>query len=77
MGTAVVATLLSSRTAHLLEAGYEPQAAQVGGMTWGFWFGLALSVVVLGLLLRLPSRPATTPDGATPDGLLVATPTQP
>jgi DHA2 family lincomycin resistance protein-like MFS transporter len=60
LGTAVVATLLAWRTTHLLEQGEGPLAAQVGGMTAGFWFGVALTVVVLGLLLRLPNRPDPT-----------------
>jgi len=67
MGTAIVATLMASRTAHLLEEGESPLAAQVGGMTSGFWFGVALTAVVLGLLLRLPKRPATPPHGPAPD----------
>ena len=58
MGTAIVATLLTWRTTHLLDVGEGPLAAQVGGMTAGFWFGVGLTVVVLGLLLRLPNRPA-------------------
>ena len=58
MGTAIVATLLTWRTTHLLDQGESPLAAQVGGMTAGFWFGVGLTVVVLGLLLRLPNRPA-------------------
>ena len=67
MGTAIVATLLATRTTQLLEQGVEPHAAQVGGMTWGFWFGVALTVLVFGLLLRLPNRAATPPHGAVPD----------
>jgi DHA2 family lincomycin resistance protein-like MFS transporter len=67
MGTAIVATLISSRTAHLLEQGEDPLAAQVDGMTWGFWFGVALTAIVLGLLLRLPNRSATPPHGSAPD----------
>ena len=60
LGTAIVATLLAWRTTHLLDQGADPLTAQVGGMTAGFWFGVALTTVVLGLLLRLPNRPATT-----------------
>lgn len=67
MGTAIVATLIAWRTTHLLEQGEDAVAAQVGGMTAGFWFGVALTVVVLGLLLRLPNRSATPPHGAAPD----------
>ena len=59
VGTAVVATLMASRTTQLLEQGDNPQVAQVGGMAWGFWFGVALAVVVLALLLRLPNRSVT------------------
>ena len=58
MGTAIVATLISWRTTHLLGQGDKPLAAQVAGMTAGFWFGVALTVIVLGLLLRLPNRAA-------------------
>lgn len=67
MGTAIVATLISWRTTHLLEQGEGPVAAQVGGMTAGFWFGVALTAVVLGLLLRLPKRATPPPHAATPD----------
>ena len=58
LGTAVVATLLTWRTTALLEQGDSPLEAQVGGMTAGFWFGVALTAVVLGLLFRLPNRPS-------------------
>jgi DHA2 family lincomycin resistance protein-like MFS transporter len=61
LGTAIVATLLAWRTTHLLEQGESPLAAQVGGMTAGFWFGVALTTVVLGLLFRLPNRPTPMP----------------
>src|SRR4029079_6257241 len=54
LGTAVVATLLTWRTTALLEQGASPLEAQVGGMTAGFWFGVALTLVVFGLLFRLP-----------------------
>jgi DHA2 family lincomycin resistance protein-like MFS transporter len=67
MGTAVVATLISWRTTHLLADGEDAVAAQVGGMTAGFWFGVVLTAVVLGLLLRLPNRAATPPSGAGSD----------
>jgi DHA2 family lincomycin resistance protein-like MFS transporter len=72
MGTAVVATLISLRTTHLLEQGDEPLSAQVGGMTAGFWFGVALTTVVLGLLLRLPNRAATPQPGPAPEAQLPA-----
>jgi DHA2 family lincomycin resistance protein-like MFS transporter len=60
LGTALVATLLAWRTNDLLDRGVGPLEAQVGGMTAGFWFGVALTAVVLGLLLRLPNRPDPT-----------------
>jgi DHA2 family lincomycin resistance protein-like MFS transporter len=72
MGTAVVATLISLRTTHLLEQGEDPLAAQVGGMTAGFWFGVALTTVVLGLLLRLPNRAAAPAHAPAPDAQLPA-----
>ncbi len=67
LGTAIVATLLAWRTNHLLDQGEGPLTAQVGGMTAGLWFGVALTAVVLGLLLRLPNRPAPTPPRPTAD----------
>ena len=67
MGTATVATLMAARTTDLLEQGEDPLTAQVGGMTAGFWFGVALTVVVLVLLLRLPNRAATPPHDPAPD----------
>jgi DHA2 family lincomycin resistance protein-like MFS transporter len=67
LGTAIVATLLSWRTTELLEQGDDPLTAQVGGMSAGFWFGVVLTAIVLGLLLRLPNRPAATPQQPTPD----------
>jgi hypothetical protein len=36
-------------------------------MAAGFWFGVALTTVVLGLLLRLPNRSATPPQAAAID----------
>lgn len=57
MGVAVVATLMSKRTAALIEQGQDAATAQVGGMTWAFGFGAALSVVVLALLAQMPNRP--------------------
>ncbi|GCD89923.1 MDR family MFS transporter [Nocardioides sp. LS1] len=56
MGTAIVATLIAWRTTHLLGQGDDPLTAQVGGMTAGFWFGVALTTLVFGLLLKLPNR---------------------
>jgi DHA2 family lincomycin resistance protein-like MFS transporter len=67
LGTAIVATLLAWRTTHLLEQGDEPLAAQVGGMTAGFWFGVGLTLVVLALLFRLPNRPAPAPEQPAAD----------
>ena len=67
MGVAIVATLVASRSTHLLEQGDDRMTADVGGMAWGFWFGLALTAVVFGLLLRLPNRATTPPHGAAPD----------
>ena len=67
LGTAIVATLLAWRTTHLLEQGEGPLAAQVGGMTAGFWFGVGLTLVVLALLFRLPNRPAPAPQQPAAD----------
>jgi DHA2 family lincomycin resistance protein-like MFS transporter len=67
MGVAVVATLMSTRTTHLLGEGKDPVTAQVGGFAWAFAFGAVLGVVMLLLLTRLPNRPATPPHGAAPD----------
>ena len=47
MGTAIVATLMASRTPNSSTGEGPARSAQVGGMTGGFWFGLALAVVVL------------------------------
>jgi MFS transporter, DHA2 family, lincomycin resistance protein len=66
MGTAIVATLVASRTARQLHQGEDPLTAQVGGMTGGFWFGVALSAVVLCLLLRLPNRSSHADETTTP-----------
>lgn len=67
LGTAIVATLLAWRTTHLLDRGEDPMTAQVGGMSAGFWFGVLLTAVVLGLLLRLPNRSSPTPHVPTAD----------
>ncbi|MFC4785265.1 MDR family MFS transporter [Nocardioides sp. MAHUQ-72] len=72
MGTAVVATLIALRTTHLLEQGEDVLSAQVGGMTAGFWFGVALTAVVLDLLLRLPNRAAVPAPAPAPDAQLPA-----
>jgi DHA2 family lincomycin resistance protein-like MFS transporter len=73
MGTAIVATLLAARTTHLLNEGEDPLSAQVGGMTAGFWFGVALTALVFCLLLRLPNRAAIPPQGEAPDEHVPAT----
>lgn len=57
MGVAIVATLMSTRTTALLAQGVDAPTAQVGGMTWAFGFGAALSLLVLFLLSRMPNRP--------------------
>jgi DHA2 family lincomycin resistance protein-like MFS transporter len=74
MGTAIVATLMASRTTHLLEHGASERSAQVGGMTWGFAFGLALAVVVLALLSRMPNRGAPSPHAEPQEEQLSAQP---
>jgi len=67
MGVAIVATLMSTRTSQLVEDGNDLVTAQVGGFAWAFAFGAVLAVLMIFLLSRLPSRPATSPHGAAPD----------
>jgi DHA2 family lincomycin resistance protein-like MFS transporter len=57
VGTALVVTVLSSRSADLARGGADPLHAMVGGMQWAFGVGAVLSLAVVGLALLLPRRP--------------------
>ena len=67
-GTALVITLLTTRTEDRLADGVAPLAASIDGYQLAFLVSAAISVVVVALVLRLPNRPAEEP-GAEPDPL--------
>jgi DHA2 family lincomycin resistance protein-like MFS transporter len=56
MGTALVVTIMTSRTTTLVGEGLGPVAAQLQGLRWAFAVGAALCVVVVGLAALLPNR---------------------
>lgn len=63
LGTAIVITIMTSRATGLVEGGTPPLEATVEGMRWGFVFGAATAVVVIGLVLLMPNRlPARAPE---------------
>lgn len=65
IGTAVVVTVMTSRTSSLAEGGADEVSATIGGMHWGFGVGAVLSLAMLVLALLLPGRlaqPAGGPD---------------
>jgi DHA2 family lincomycin resistance protein-like MFS transporter len=56
IGTAVVITIMTSQAGRLVAGGMAPLEATVGGMRWGFVFGTAAALVVIGLVLLMPNR---------------------
>jgi DHA2 family lincomycin resistance protein-like MFS transporter len=56
IGTAVVVTVMSSRSTTLTEDGATPIDALVGGMKWGFGIGALIAVVVLCVAIVMPGR---------------------
>jgi len=56
-GTALVVTVMSSRTGALAAEGVGGTEALLGGMRWAFVVGAVLSLVVVALALVLPGRP--------------------
>jgi DHA2 family lincomycin resistance protein-like MFS transporter len=56
MGTALVVTVMTSRTTALVGEGLGPVAAQLQGLRWAFAVGAGLCVVVVGLAALLPNR---------------------
>ncbi|MFM9368824.1 MDR family MFS transporter [Streptomyces sp. Da 82-17] len=61
-GTALVVTVMSSRTTALLAEGSSPAQAQMGGMRLAFVVVAALSVVTVAVALRLPNRAGSPSD---------------
>ncbi|MGW0252526.1 MDR family MFS transporter [Nocardia goodfellowii] len=57
-GTALVITVMATRTKSLVEGGTEPAAAQLDGMRLAFGISAALSVVVIIMAVLLPARAA-------------------
>ena len=66
VGTAVVVTVLSARSATLAAQGASPAQALGGGVRWGFAFGAGISVLVVALAFAVPSRPLTAGHADTP-----------
>lgn len=56
IGTAIVVTVMSWRTAELAEQGASPTAAAVGGTQWAFIAGAVLSIGIIVLAFVIPSR---------------------
>jgi DHA2 family lincomycin resistance protein-like MFS transporter len=55
-GTALVVTVMTARTSHLVDAGLDPADATLGGLRLAFLVGAVLSVLVVALALVLPGR---------------------
>ncbi|GAA1895202.1 DHA2 family efflux MFS transporter permease subunit [Lapillicoccus jejuensis] len=66
IGTAVVVTVLSARSASLAAAGASPVDALGGGVQWGFAVGAAVSVLVVALAVVVPARPLGGAHGGGP-----------
>ena len=64
MGTAVVVTIMTSRTTSQLQDGADPVSASLDGLRWAFGVAAVLCVVVLVLVAMLPAR-ITPQAGAT------------
>lgn len=64
IGTAVAVTVLSSRSASLVESGATESEAFVGGVSWAFGAAGLIGIAVVGLTLLLPSRVDDAGDGA-------------
>lgn len=56
LGTAIVITIMTARASRLVADGTAPLEATVEGMRWGFVFGAATALVVVGLVLLMPNR---------------------
>ncbi len=65
VGTAIVVTVMSWRSAALVGGGSGALESLVGGMRAGFGFGAATAIGLLALVMLLPNRPtagAVDPD---------------
>ncbi|MGI8665136.1 MAG: MFS transporter [Jatrophihabitans sp.] len=67
LGLAVLATVTSARTSHLLAAGHADDAALTGGYHLGFWISAGL--VLLGVLIALTVLPAPADGDSDPGDL--------
>ncbi|NUS94127.1 MAG: MFS transporter, partial [Nocardia sp.] len=65
LGTALVVTVMASRTTALEAAGTDPLTAQLDGMRLAFVVSAALSLIVIVTAVLLPNRSGThgEPDG--------------
>ncbi|MVU81678.1 DHA2 family efflux MFS transporter permease subunit [Nocardia sp. ET3-3] len=63
-GTALVVTVMTSRTNHLVGSGSNPLDASLSGMRLAFLVSAGLSVVVILMAVLLPNRSAATAHGA-------------
>jgi MFS transporter, DHA2 family, lincomycin resistance protein len=67
VGTAIVVTVMSWRSAALIEDGSGALEALVGGMRAGFGFGAATAIGLLALVMVLPNRPTVGDVDADPE----------
>jgi EmrB/QacA subfamily drug resistance transporter len=65
LGLAVLASLTSGRTAHLLQHGKSQAAALTGGYHLGFW--ISASLVLVGVIVALVVLRSSTPAASDPD----------
>jgi len=66
-GTALVITVMTSHTESRVDAGVAPLAAYADGIQLAILVAAVISVAVIALVLRMPSRPAVDPH-AGPEG---------
>jgi DHA2 family lincomycin resistance protein-like MFS transporter len=72
-GTALVITLMTSRTNSRLDDGASLQAATIDGMQLAFLVSAIIALGIVVLAAMLPSRPAVDPQaGPAPEGQLEA-----
>ncbi|MDX6317680.1 MAG: hypothetical protein QOD35_1080, partial [Nocardioidaceae bacterium] len=77
LGLAVLATVSSTHTRHLVSSGHSTDAALLSGYHLAFWIAAGLLVAAVAIASRLLSRPATdaaSAPGDVPRDMSVAQP---
>jgi DHA2 family lincomycin resistance protein-like MFS transporter len=72
LGTALVVTVMSARTGHLVATGATAASAQLSGMKLAFVIATALAVATIVVAALLPSRTAQPEPSEAPEASEVA-----